>query len=249
MDLHFETTKNALLRLCDPADLDRLRPHLRDTFLELRTPLEKAGNRIEFVYFPCSGLASVVAKMRGGDAEVGIIGFEGMTGSALVMGDDRATHDCFIQIPGEAMVIDASRFKAALDTSDTLRPLLMRYVHAFHIQATYTALINARCKIEERLARWLLMCDDRVDGNRIDITHEYLSVMLGVRRPGVTVALQVLEGRSLIHSRRGEVIIRDREGLIDLAKGGYGEPEAEYRRLVGEIAVQPQIVAQREPTR
>jgi CRP-like cAMP-binding protein len=172
-----------------------------------------------------------------------MIGFEGMTGSPLVMGDDRATHDCFIQMASEALVIEAPLFKAALDESKTLRPFLMRYVHALHIQATFTALINARCKIEERLARWLLMCDDRVVGHRLVITHEYLAIMLGVRRPGVTVALQVLEGRGLIQSRRGEVIIRDREGLIDLADGGYGECEAEYRRLVGEIDIQSQIVA------
>lgn len=236
MDLHLDTNKNALLRRFDPADLDRLKPHLRDTFLELRTPLESAGHEIEYVYFPYTGLASVVAKKKGGaDAEVGIIGFEGMTGSALVMGDDRATHDCFIQMTSEALVIDAAQFKSALDTSETLRPFLMRYVHALHIQATYTALTNARCKIEERLARWLLMCDDRVVGNRLVITHEYLSVMLGVRRPGVTVALQIIEGRGLVQSRRGEVIIRDRKGLVDLANGSYGASEAEYRRLVGEI--------------
>jgi CRP-like cAMP-binding protein len=190
----------------------------------------------------------VAKKDRGADAEVGIIGFEGMTGSALVMGDDQATHDCFIQMTGEALVIDASPFKAALDASNTLRPFLMRYVHAFHIQTTYTALINARCKIEDRLARWLLMCDDRVVGNRLVITHQYLSVMLGVRRPGVTVALQVIEGRGLIKAGRGEVVIRDRKGLIDLANGSYGGPEAEYRRLLGEIDIQPQIVSQREPT-
>ena len=243
MDLHLDTTRNALLQRLDPADIDRLKPSLRDVSLELRTSLEKSGQKIEYVYFPCSGLASVVAKKnRGADAEVGIIGFEGMTGSALVMGDDQATHDCFIQMAGEALVIDASQFKAALETSETLRRFLMRYVHAFHIQATYTALINARCKIEERLARWLLMCDDRVVGGRLVITHEYLSVMLGVRRPGVTVALQVIEGRGLVKSRRGEVIIRDRKGLIDLANGSYGEPEAEYRRLVGKIEIQPQIV-------
>ncbi|MBA1144793.1 Crp/Fnr family transcriptional regulator [Mesorhizobium neociceri] len=249
MDLHLDTYKNALLRRIDPGDLDLFKPYLRHTVLELRTPLETAGHEIECVYFPCSGLASVVAKkIRGAEAEVGVIGFEGMTGSALVMGDDRASHDCFIQMASEALVIDASQFKAALDTSETLRSFLMRYVHAFHIQATYTALINARCKIEERLARWLLMCDDRVVGNRIVITHEYLSVMLGVRRPGVTVALQMIEGRGLIQARRGEVVIRDRKGLINLANGSYGEPEAEYRRLVGEIEIQPQIVPQREPS-
>lgn len=84
-----------------------------------------------------------------------------MTGSAIVMGDDRATHDCFIQMTSEALMIEATLFQAILDESKTLRPFLMRYVHTFHIQATYTALINARSNIEARLARWLLMCDDR----------------------------------------------------------------------------------------
>jgi CRP-like cAMP-binding protein len=228
------TTRSALLRRLNPADLGRIEPHLQSTFLELRTMLETAAQPIRHVYFLESGLASVVAKKRGGlDAEVGIIGFEGMTGAALVMGDDRATHDCFIQMTSEALMIEATLFQAVLDESKTLRPFLMRYVHAFHIQATYTALINARSNIEARLARWLLMCDDRIVGNRLAITHEYLSVMLGVRRPGVTVALQVLEGKGLLQARRGEITIRDREGLVDLADGGYGESEAEYSRLVG----------------
>ncbi|MBZ9774380.1 Crp/Fnr family transcriptional regulator [Mesorhizobium sp. CO1-1-8] len=244
MDRQIEPNKNALLRRLAPADLNLLVPHLRDTFLELRSPIETAGKPIDYVYFLQSGLASVVAKKRPNvDAEVGIIGFEGMTGSALVMGDDRATHDCFIQMTSEAMMIEAARFKTALDTSRTLRPFLLRYVHAFHIQATYTALNNARSKIEERLARWLLMCDDRAVGNRLAITHEFLSMMLGVRRPGVTIALQVLEGRGFIQSRRGEVVIRNRKGLIDVADGCYGESEAEYKRLVGDIEIQPQIVA------
>jgi CRP-like cAMP-binding protein len=226
--------KSTLLRCLTPADLKLIEPHLRETFLELRTPLETAGQPIDRVYFLESGLASVVAKKRAnGDAEVGIIGFEGMTGTAVVMGDDRATHDCFIQMTSEALMIDTPLFMAALDKSKTLRPFLLRYVHALHIQATYTALINARSKIEERLARWLVMCGDRVVGNRIGITHEFLAVMLGVRRPGVTIALQILEGRGLIQSRRGEVIIRDRKGLIEQCSGGYGEPEAEYRRLLG----------------
>ncbi|WP_352593498.1 helix-turn-helix domain-containing protein [Mesorhizobium caraganae] len=90
------------------------------------------------------------------------------------------------------------------------------------------------------------MCDDRLVGGRLVIAHEYLGVMLGVRRPGVTVALQVIEGRGLIQSRRGEVVISDRKGLINLANGSYGDSEAEYRRVVGEIEIQPQIVPQRE---
>jgi len=198
MDKQVAGSQNVLLRRLPPEDHDRLKPHFHDTLLELRTPLEQAGRPIEFVYFPKSGLASVVAKRRPSfDAEVDMIGFEGMTGLALVMGDDLATHDCFVQMASEALMIEASLFKAALEESKTLRTYLLRYVRAFLIQATYTALINARFTIEQRLARWLLMCDDRVVGNRLVITHEYLSVMLGVRRPGVTVALQILEGRGL----------------------------------------------------
>ncbi|ESZ31975.1 cyclic nucleotide-binding protein [Mesorhizobium sp. L2C066B000] len=112
---------------------------------------------------------------------------------------------------------------------------MLRYVHYFHLQASFTALSNARMNIVDRLSRWLVMCDDRVDGNSFAITHEFLSVMLGVRRPGVTIALQTLEGQGLIRSMRGEVVILDRARLIALADGSYGRAEAEYARLVGKL--------------
>jgi hypothetical protein len=104
---------------------------------------------------------------------------------------------------------------------------------AFAIQVAFTALANGRAKLEERLARWLLMVHDRVVGDRIVLTHEYMAVMLGVRRPGVTVALHILEGKGAIRSHRGEVVIKDREGLAAEAGGGYGQPETEYARLLG----------------
>ncbi|MGO4642413.1 Crp/Fnr family transcriptional regulator [Mesorhizobium sp. 2RAF45] len=159
-----------------------------------------------------------------------------MTGSALVMGCDRSPHDCYIQVEAEVLGMDATPFAQALSDRPTLRLFLLRYVHYAHVQTSYTALANARLKLEVRLARWLVMCDDRIAGDRLPVTHEFLSVMLGVRRPGVTVALQVLEGRGLIRSNRGEVVVRDRDGLICLANGSYGQPEAEYARLVGEPA-------------
>ncbi|MBZ9677493.1 Crp/Fnr family transcriptional regulator [Mesorhizobium sp. ES1-1] len=225
--------RNRLLEALSREDFKLFEPHLDEVFLELRARLETAGGPIESVYFPVSGLASMVAnKGPNLDAEVGIIGHEGMTGSALVMGDDRAIHDCYIQMTCEAFRVDAETFVSALRRSKTLRPFLLRYVHAFHIQTSYTALVNARSKTDERLARWLLMCDDRVVGNRLFITHDFLAVMLGVRRPGVTVAIQLLESDGLIQSRRGQIIIRDRAGLIELANGSYGVPEAEYERLV-----------------
>ncbi|ESW65050.1 hypothetical protein X773_32320, partial [Mesorhizobium sp. LSJC285A00] len=166
----------------------------------------------------------------------------------------------YVQLEARAFVIDAGLFTKALLTSPTLRTFLLRYVHYFHLQASFTALSNARMNIVDRLSRWLVMCDDRVDGNSFAITHEFLSVMLGVRRPGVTIALQTLEGQGLIRSvmlgvrrpgvtialqtlegqglirsMRGEVVILDRARLIALADGSYGRAEAEYARLVGKL--------------
>ncbi|RUX23764.1 Crp/Fnr family transcriptional regulator [Mesorhizobium sp. M7A.F.Ca.US.011.01.1.1] len=228
--------RNELLLRMYPADLALLRPHLQSVSLPLRTQLETAGAKIQAVYFFESGVGSVVAELSSAiEAEVGIIGFEGMTGSALIMGDDQSMHDCYVQVDADALSIDAGPFAAALAKSPTLRPFLLRYVHYFHLQASYTGLINARLNIVGRLARWLLMCADRVERERLAITHEFLSVMLGTRRPGVTIALQTLEGQGLIRSTRGKVIIRDRAGLIETAAGSYGKPEAEYARLIGQL--------------
>jgi CRP-like cAMP-binding protein len=229
--------KNKLLRRMSPADLALLKPHFERRTLDLRMTLETAGSTIEAVYFLEEGIGSVVAMTSDGkNAEVGLIGFEGMTGSALVMGVNYAAHECYVQSAGNAVRIGVEPFNAALANSPTLRFFLLRYVQHLHIQTGYTALSNARAKLEDRLARWLLMCDDRVPGGRLTITHEFLSVMLGVRRPGVTVGLQLLEGRGLIRSQRGEVTIRDRDGLVAHANGTYGKSEAEYVRLFGDIA-------------
>jgi CRP-like cAMP-binding protein len=228
--------RNELLRKMSAQDLALLEPSLHRIALPLRMPLVTPDIPIEAVYFIEHGIASVVARTSGGhEAEIGFIGYEGMAGYSLVMGDDRSPQACFVQLEGEAMRIDAGSFSAALATSPTLRLFLLRFVNSLQIQTGYTGLVNARLKLAGRLARWLLMCDDRVVGERFSITHEFLATMLGVRRPGVTIALQELEGLALIRSRRGEVVILDRPGLIALASGGYGVPEAEYSRLLGEI--------------
>ncbi|TPM96581.1 Crp/Fnr family transcriptional regulator [Mesorhizobium sp. B2-1-3A] len=236
MDHQILQARSELLRRMSADDLARLKPHLESVFLELRAPLETAGQKIEAVYFLESGLASVAAKTSAAtESEVGIIGFEGMTGSALVMGDDQANFDCYVQSTCEALRIAAAPFVEALEGSSTLRSFLLRYVHYFHVQTSYTASINARQSLEVRLARWLLMCSDRTVGDRLLITHEFLSIMLGVRRPGVTVGLQLIESYGYIRARRGEITIRDRNGLLKLARDAYGPPEAQYRRLVGDL--------------
>lgn len=159
MDHAILQAKSELLRRMSADDFARLKPYLESVFLELRAPLETAGRKIEAVYFLESGLASVVAKTSGSvEAEVGIIGFEGMTGSALIMGDDQANLDCYVQSTSEALRMAVGPFVEALERSPTLRSFLLRY--DFHVQTSYTAAVNARQSLEVRLARWLLMCGE-----------------------------------------------------------------------------------------
>jgi CRP-like cAMP-binding protein len=122
--------------------------------------------------------------------------------------------------------------RSAMEKSRTLRATLLRFVHALAIQMANTALANSKVKVDARLARWLLMAHDRVDGDQVELTHEFLAVMLGVRRAGVTQAIQRLEERKLIRAARGRLTIRNRRGLEKAANGSYGVPEAEYTRLM-----------------
>ncbi|WP_366511773.1 Crp/Fnr family transcriptional regulator [Mesorhizobium sp.] len=187
--------QNNLLRRLFPSDLALLEPHMERVALPMRTQLESAKSVIGHVYFLEEGIASVVAKIpKGRDTEVGLIGLEGMTGALVALGGDRAPHDTYMQLAGSGLRTPA--LSSALSESTTLKALLLLYVQTLYIQTSYTALVNARSKLDERLARWLLMCHDRARGDRLAITHEFMSVMLGVRRPGVTVAIQELEGRA-----------------------------------------------------
>jgi len=148
------------------------------------------------------------------------------------VGDDRSPNEIYMQAAGAGLCIPSARLREAMDESTTLRPLLTRYAQSFAIQATYTALANGRGSLEERLARWLLMAHDRLGGNELPLKHEFLALMLGVHRPGVTVALHELSSSSLIQTNRGRIVVIDREGLEKAANGLYGTPEAEYKRLL-----------------
>jgi CRP-like cAMP-binding protein len=131
------------------------------------------------------------------------------------------------------MRIEAAALQGALEASATLRILLLRHVHAFMVRANQTALTNGHGRMVERLARWILMSHDRFKGDELAVTHEFVALMLGVRRQGVTVALHVLEGMGLIRSTRAHIRVLNRKGLIELASGSYGKCEAEYERLIG----------------
>jgi CRP-like cAMP-binding protein len=227
------THRNRLLAALSPGDLALLEPHLTSVALETRDSFEEPNKPIKHIYFMETGFASVVGRGDDGkEIEVGLIGCEGMTGLAVVMGNHQAPHHVYVQARGQAQRIGAAQFRKALGASETLRALLLRFVQTFMVQTAHTAIANGRASIEERLARWVLMARDRIEGDELPLTHEFLSLMLGVRRAGVTVAVKALEKRGLLYAGHGRLRVLNRKGLEEVAGGYYGVPEAELRRLM-----------------
>jgi CRP-like cAMP-binding protein len=227
--------RNRLLTKMPLEDWTLLAPHLELVTLKERQVVEVPSKPITHVYFVETGVVSVVAvNQEDHRIEVGVIGKEGVTGAPLVFGDDRAQHSAYLQIGGSGRRMPARAFLAAMDKSPSLRTLMLKSAQAFMVQTAHTALANGRAKLEERLARWLLMAHDRLDSDSVPLTHEFLAVMLGVRRAGVTVALHSFERRGLIATRRGQLTLVDRPGIESVAGSFYGIPEAELKRLMGE---------------
>jgi CRP-like cAMP-binding protein len=216
--------KNLVLASLASADYALLEPHLEPVDLPVRKFLERRGRPIKSVYFPSTGFASVVADGGTMPIEVGLIGREGATGIPIILGADRSEHDTFIQVAGEGHCVRTSALREAIDKSPTLHRILLRAANGFLNQATRTAVANGRAKIDERLARWLLMADDRVGGD-LPLTHEFLAMMLAVRRPGVTTAVRELERAGLISGKRGRITILDREGLEKRSRGHYAQAD------------------------
>lgn len=202
--------------------------------MDIGMTLEVPEVPIELVYFPKSGVGSTVTFSNNGRRiETGLFGYEGMSGTAAILQTGYTSNETFMQVAGEGLVIEPDRLQDLMEQSPSFQRHLLRYVQAMMTQTSQTALSNGQAKLEERLARWLLMCHDRISGNEMDLTHEFLSIMLGVRRAGVTVGTHMLEGKGLIRANRGQIIILDREGLEAEAQESYGKPEAEYARLIG----------------
>jgi len=226
-------SRNRLLRALPPEDFALLQPHLSPVTFEQGRSVGDLDQPIEHCYFVESGVISMLARSaRARSAEVGLVGPEGMIGVAVVMGDDRSPHETCVQIAGSGVRLPAERLRRAMAASPGLQRRLLRYGHALLIQMTHAALANGTARITERVSRWILMSHDRVGHNELHLTHDLLSSVLAVRRPGVTDALHELEGRGLIRSTRGQITVLDRLGLIAVADGCYGAPEDEYERLM-----------------
>ncbi|MFC7544353.1 Crp/Fnr family transcriptional regulator [Siccirubricoccus deserti] len=220
-----------------PEDFARLRPRLEPVELPFRKVLQEPGKPVTSVYFPETGWSSMLAYMEDGDAaEVGLVGHEGMIGLPLLLGGDSDDLEAMVQAPGTALRMDAAAFREELERIPAFRTLLLRYVLVHHGQVARTAACNGRHHIEQRLARWLLMAHDRAEGDEFPMTHEFLSMMLGVRRAGVTVAAQLLSKAGMIRYERGRIEVTDRPGLESVACECYGVVRRACDALLGQEA-------------
>jgi CRP-like cAMP-binding protein len=228
------TVRNAILARLSPADFGVLAPHLEPVRLRLRDMVAQQHEPITHALFPERGMISILANTSVGQIEVGLIGREGFLGIPIALGMSKAPHGFMVQAEGDAYQLGADDLRSALKSSPGLSALLLRYVHAMLAQTASTAFSNASFTLESRLARWILMTHDRADGDELSLTHEFLSMMLGVARPGVTIAVQILEGNHLIRATRGRITVLNRAKLQDLADDSYGAAEAEYVNAMGE---------------
>jgi CRP-like cAMP-binding protein len=206
--------RNRLLAALSPADFSLLAPNLKDISLTQGDVLQEAGEAIQHVYFPHSGMISLLAVMQNGSAvETATVGREGAAGAMSGLGSRIAPHRSVSQIEGIASRIAAARFEAAVNGSASIKDLVVRYSDGLMMMIQQSAGCNALHTLETRLCRWLLQTRDRSDTNRLSLTQEFLSQMLGVRRTTLTLIARHLQDAGLIRYRRGLIEIVDRSGL------------------------------------
>src|SRR5215212_1236880 len=216
--------RNQLLARLAPEDFAPLQRLLEPVELELRRVLIEPNKPIEHVYFHERGYTSITTNGQGNKIELGLIGREGMVGVPIALGVRISPLQFFVQLAGDGLRIASEDLEEVIDERPSLHRVLLRYAQVMSVQTSGTAFANAEHTVETRLARWLLMCHDRVDGDDILITHEFMAMMLGVRRAGVTPAIHGLEGDGLIQAQRAVITILDRKGLEELADSAYGLP-------------------------
>lgn len=224
-----DVVRNEILRALRPRDLGLVLPSLETVELPLKLVLHHAGRIIDYVYFVETGTVSMVATLIDGtQAEVGLVGREGLVGLPVLLGSPIANLEAVVQVGGTARRMAAAPFRERLRSVPDLRDILLRYVNLFYLQVATTAICNAQHPIEKRLARWILMTADRVESDQFPMTQDFMSRMLGVQRTGVNLASRRLQRAGAIRHVRGWLTLVDRPGLEALSCECYGLVQSNF---------------------
>jgi CRP-like cAMP-binding protein len=226
-------SENHILAALPAEDYQRLSSHLEHVELHHGQILYETGGSMDYVYFPMKAMVSLVSQLSDGSSvEIGITGYEGMVGISSMLGVDKSPHETMVQMPNGAMRMKASDLKEEFKRGGALQDLLLRYLQMLLLQTSQIAACNRLHSIGERLARWLLMSQDRCKCDDLPLTQEFVAMMLGIRRAGVTEAALILQAEGYISYRRGHVKILDRAGLEDFTCECYRIVKDEFDRIV-----------------
>jgi CRP-like cAMP-binding protein len=223
---------NRLLRALSDAELQRMRPALEPVHLPRPTELEAANEEIRFVYFPTTGIASIVAIDESGESvDTAMIGREGMTGLAVFLGTGQSPVRSIVQIPMAGLRMESGALREELARGGRLVTLLGRHTQVVMITMAQLILCNRIHRLDQRAARWLLQVDDRVDEAPFKVTQEFLAQMIGVQRPALSVAMRQFKDAGLVRYARGQISIADRDGLLARSCSCTKVIASEARRL------------------
>ena len=224
--------QNRFLRALPPKALKELLRALQPVPLPLKQVLHRPGDRLDFTYFPESGMVSIVILLQdGGTIEVGTVGNEGVLPIALLLGGEVATSEAMVQLEGTALRMPAEALRQSLDANKVLRQRFARYAHSLHQQVSKTSACNGAHSLQQRFARWLLLARHRIGADELPLTQEFLSMMLAVRRAGVTTAAGGLQQMGLIRYRHGHISVLDPAGLEEVSCECFGRIAAQEARL------------------
>lgn len=226
--------KNYLLATLIEPEFSRINHNLEPITLKLGQVMHESGDPMEYAYFPTTAIFSLLSIMENGaTAEIGVVGNDGVLGIELFMGGETSTSRAIVQSAGHCCRMRAKDLKEEFTKGGPFQRLLLRYTQALIAQISQTAVCNRLHSVEQQLCRWLLLSHDRLNSDKLVMTHDLISNMLGVRREGVTLAAQKLVARNLITSVRGTMTIINREGLEDAVCECYEVVNVEYNRLLG----------------
>jgi len=229
-----EKAKNHLLSRLSTQYIESLLANSQTVPLRAMEVLYEARARVRYAYFPIRGIISALAVMRdGGAIEVTTVGDEGMVYLPSLLDSDTAMHRIIVQGEGEAIQVEVDWLRAELKRNDHLRALVNRYHLAYMLDLSQTIACNGLHTLEKRCCRWLLLSQTRMKSNELPFTHEFLSMMLGVRRPSVTDVLQSLQERGFISAQRGKIVVLDREGLERTSCECYRTVRDEFEKILG----------------